>query len=86
MRDGSVGKVSGEPLFVPDERRDEAPVERPLDESELVSVSGGTEEPGTRFVTGCAIPVDKRCRWDGEEDAGLGSMFVGAVVGAEDDR
>jgi hypothetical protein len=86
MREGSVGKVSGEPLFVPDERRDEAPVERPLDESEPVSVSGGTEEPGTRLVTGCVIPVDEWCRWDGEDDAGLGSMLVGAVVGAEDDR
>jgi hypothetical protein len=60
MREGSVGKVSGEPLFVPDERRDEASAERPRDESELVSVSGGTEEPGARFATGCAIfAVDK---------------------------
>lgn len=52
IRDRSVGNVSGEPLFVPDERRDEASVERPRDESELVSVSGGTEEPGARFATG----------------------------------
>jgi len=41
MREGSVGKVSGEPLFVPDERRDETPVERSLDESDPVSLCLG---------------------------------------------
>jgi len=63
MKEGSVGKVSGEPFFVPDERSDEAPVER----------------PEGRFATGWAISVtgSGRRRWDGaaadaeEDDARL---------------
>ncbi len=47
MREGSVGKVSGVPLFASDERRDEAPVERPRDESETVST--GDAELNTAF-------------------------------------
>ena len=62
MREGSVGKVSGEPLFVSDERRDEAPVERPREESETFSVSRGTEDPEARFAMGCAISVTTTCR------------------------
>jgi hypothetical protein len=89
IKDGSVGNVSGEPLFVPDERRDEPSVERPREETELVSVSGGTEEPGARFATGCTISVAERWRWDGAtagagDDVRLSEM--GADVGAEDDR
>lgn len=65
MRDGSVGRVSGEPLLVPEERSEEAPAERPREESDLTSRSGGTEEPETRFAIGCASPVVDRCRWGG---------------------
>jgi hypothetical protein len=71
MREGSVGKVSGEPLFVPDERREEAPVERPREESEPFSGSRGTEDPEARFAIGCAISVTETCRCVGAtEDAG----------------
>jgi len=81
MREGSVGKVSGEPFFVPDERSDEAPVERPREESDPFSVSRGTEEPEGRFATGCAISStgSGRRRWaaaDAEEDdAGFRGLF-----------
>jgi hypothetical protein len=71
MREGSVGKVSGEPLLVPDERREEAPVERPREESEPFSVSRGMEGPEARFAIGCAISVTGTCRCVGAgEDAG----------------
>jgi hypothetical protein len=71
MREGSVGKVSGEPLFVFDERREEAPVERPREESEPFSVSGGTENPEARIAMGCAFPVTETCRCVGAaEDTG----------------
>ena len=71
MREGSVGKVSGEPLFVPDERREETPVERPREESEPFSVSRGMEDPEARFAIGCAISVTGTCRCAGAaEDAG----------------
>jgi len=80
MREGSVGKVSGEPSFVPepDERSDEAPVERPREESDPFSVSRGTEEPEGRFATGCAISATESGwgRWDGAAaDAGLRGLF-----------
>lgn len=79
MKEGSVGKVSGEPFFVPDERSDEAPVERPREESDPFSVSRATEAPEGRFATGWAISVtgSGRRRWDGaaadaeEDDARL---------------
>jgi hypothetical protein len=54
MTDGSVGKVSGDPLFA-HESSDEAPVECPREESDVTSVSGGMEEPEARFAMGCAI-------------------------------
>jgi hypothetical protein len=54
MTDGSVGKVSGDPLFA-HESSDEAPVECPREESDVTSVSGGMEEPEARFAIGCAI-------------------------------
>lgn len=57
MTDGSVGKVSGDPLFA-HESSDEVPVERPREESDIISVSGGMEEPGARFAMGCAISTD----------------------------
>lgn len=79
ITDGSVGKVSREPLVVPDERSEEAPVDRPREESEAVSVSRGTEEPEGRFAIGCAIPaVDMSC--------GGSTAVSGAVVGAENVR
>ena len=55
MTDGSVGRVSGDPLFMPE--NDEVPVERPREESEVTSVSGGMEDPEARFAMGCAIPT-----------------------------
>ena len=89
IRDGSVGNVLGEPLFVPDERCNKASVECPREEMELVSVSGGTEEPGACFATGCTISVAERWCWDGAvaeagHDVRLSEM--GAAVGAEDVR
>lgn len=60
IRDRSVGNVSGEPLFVPDERRDEASVERPREESELASVSGGTEEPGGTLCNRLRDPCSRK--------------------------
>ena len=88
MREGSVGNVSGEPLFVSDERREEAPVERPRDESELFSVSGGTDGPEARIAIGCAIPVTETSRCVGAaEDAGgdaeLNAAFRDPEVEAE---
>jgi hypothetical protein len=54
MTDGSVGKVSGDPLFA-HESSDEAPLEYPREESDITSVSGGMEEPEARFAMGCAM-------------------------------
>jgi len=91
MREGSVGKVSGEPLFVPDERREEAPVERPREEFEPFSVFRGTEDPEARFAVGCAISVTETCRCVGAaEDAGgdaeLNAAFRDHEVEADDVR
>jgi hypothetical protein len=91
MREGSVGKVSGEPLLVPDERREEAPVERPREESEPFSVCRGMEDPGARFAIGCAISVTETCRCvgAGEDDGGdaeLNAAFKDPEVGADDIR
>jgi hypothetical protein len=88
MREGLVGKVSGEPLFTSDERSDEAPVERPREESETFSESRGTEDPEARFAKGCAIPVTERCRWVGAggDDAELNAAFNDPEVGADDVR
>jgi hypothetical protein len=88
MREGSVGKVSGEPLFVSDERREGVPVERPREESEPFSVSRGTEDPEARFAVGCAIET---CRCvgaaeDGGGDAELNAAFRDLEVGADDVR
>jgi hypothetical protein len=65
MKGGSVGRVSGEPLLVPDERSEGAPAERPREESDPTLRSGGTEEPEKRFTIGCASPVVDGCRWGG---------------------
>jgi len=54
MTDGSVGKVSGDPLFML-ESSDEVPVECPREESDMSSVSGRILEPEARFAIGCAI-------------------------------
>jgi len=91
MREGSVGKVSGEPLFVPDERREEAPVERPREESEPFSVSRGTEDPEARIAIGCAIPVTGTCLCVGTAedtggDAELNAAFRDREVGTDDVR
>ncbi len=91
MREGSVGKVSGVPLFASDERRDEAPVERPRDESETVSTSRGTEDSEARFAIGCAISLTGTCRCIGAaEDAGgdaeLNTAFSDVEVEADDVR
>src|SRR6266852_4097507 len=91
MREGSVGKVSGEPLFVSDERREKAPVERPREESEPFSASRGTEDPEARFAIGCAISVTEACRCVGAtEDAGgdaeLNAASKDLGVGADDIR
>jgi hypothetical protein len=91
MRERSVGKVSGEPLFVPDERREVVPVERPREESELFSGSRGTEDPEARFAIGCAISLTETCRCVGAaEDAGgdaeLNAAFRDLEVGADDIR
>jgi hypothetical protein len=89
MREELVGKVSGEPLFVPDEISDETPVERPREESETFSVSRGTEGPEARFAMGCAISLTDRCRWVGAavdrggDDAELNAALSDPDVGAE---
>jgi len=86
MREGLVGKVSGEPLFAP-ERNDEAPVEveRPREDSEAFSASRGTEGPEARFAIGCAIPA--RCRWVGpEEEVGGDDAELNAALGTDDVR
>lgn len=85
MREGLVGKVSGEPLFAP-ERNDEAPVEveRPREDSEAFSASRGTEGPEARFAIGCAIPA--RCRWDGPEEVGGDDAELNAALGTDDVR
>ena len=91
MREGSVGKVSGEPLFVSDERREEVPVERPREQSEPFSMSIGTEGPEARFAIGCVIPVTETCRCvcaaeDAGGDAELKAAFRDREVGADDVR
>jgi hypothetical protein len=91
MREGSVGSVSGEPLFVPDERREEAPVERPREETEPFSVSRGTEDTEARFAIGCAMSVTETCHFVGvTEDAGgdaeLNAPFRDLEVGPDDVR
>jgi hypothetical protein len=81
MREGLVGKVSGEPLFVSDERSDEAPIERPREESE--TLSRAAENPEARF----AIFVTERCRWaSGRDDAELNATFSDPEEGADDVR
>jgi len=78
MREGLVGKVSGEPLFTSDERSDEAPVERPREESE--TLSRGIEDPEARFAIDCAISVTERCRWVGAAvDTGRGDTELNAT-------
>lgn len=86
MREGLVGKVSGEPLFASDERSDEAPVERPREESE--TESRGTEDPEARFAIGCTISVTERCRWVGAggDDTELNAAFNDPEVEADDVR
>jgi hypothetical protein len=91
MRERSVGKVSGEPLFVSDERREVVPVERPREESELFSVSRGTEDPEARFAIGCTISLTETCRCvgtadDAGGDAELNAAFRDLEVGAYDVR
>lgn len=90
MTDGSVGKVSGDPLFMPES--DEAPVERPREESDVTSVSGGMREPEARFAMGCAIPTSGMRRGGNtaesaeDERAVVGTPLVGAAVGKENMR
>lgn len=90
MTDGSVGKVSGDPLFMPES--DEAPVERPLEESDVTSESRGMEEPEARFAMGCAISIaGMGCAGrtaDSAEDerAVTGIPVVGAALGEENMR
>lgn len=90
MREGLVGKVSGEPLFVP-ERSEEAPVERPREDSEAFSASRDTEGPEARFAIGCAISA--RCRWVGPaeeevggDDAELNAALSDPEVGTDEVR
>ena len=91
MTDRSVGRVSGDPLFV-HESSDEGPVECPREESDVTSVSGGTEEPEARFAMGRAISADGRS--DGgntaeraeDETTVKGTLLVGAAVRAENAR
>jgi hypothetical protein len=90
ITDGSVGKVSGDPLFVPE--NDEAPIERPREESDVTSVSGGIEDPEGRFAMGCAISTDgisgggNATERAEDEMAALGTPLVGAAVGDENTR
>lgn len=90
MTDGSVGKVSGDPLFMPES--DEAPVERPREESDVTSVSGGIEGPEARFAMGCAISAPSMN--DGGDTAEsaeaeavvVRTLLVGTAVGEENMR
>ena len=90
MTDGSVGKVSGDPLFMPES--DEAPVERPLEESDVTSVSGGMEEPEARFAMGCAISTGRMSGGGDtaesaeDERAVVGTSLVSATGGEENMR
>jgi hypothetical protein len=85
MTDGSVGNVSGDPLFMPES--DEAPVERPREESDVTSVSGGMEDPEARFAMGCAICTPGMNGGGNTAEAVvIGTPLVGAAVREENMR